>query len=189
MVGEGGLEPPRLAPQDPKSCVSANFTTRPEGLNRLKLLPFYCYLAPFFAPPSLASLGAFRRLKTARMSSNVKLRSPQTGHRCRMLPLLPKAVNGRSRPTLAPPCGLPPHWAHDARLGASSGFPATHPLAGTKPASASTQAALLDSFCRLLWEAIQERPVDSQVDNTRRMICPLRLPNCVCRGRCSVNDW
>jgi hypothetical protein len=28
-VGVEGLEPPSLAAQDPKSCVSANFTTRP----------------------------------------------------------------------------------------------------------------------------------------------------------------
>ena len=38
LVGEGGLEPPSLAAQDPKSCVSANFTTRPDrkkyGLNK-----------------------------------------------------------------------------------------------------------------------------------------------------------
>ena len=29
MVGEVGFEPTSLAAQDPKSCVSANFTTRP----------------------------------------------------------------------------------------------------------------------------------------------------------------
>ncbi len=32
MVGEAGLEPASLAAQDPKSCVSANFTTRPENI-------------------------------------------------------------------------------------------------------------------------------------------------------------
>jgi hypothetical protein len=31
-MGGGGLEPPSLAAQDPKSCVSANFTTRPTCL-------------------------------------------------------------------------------------------------------------------------------------------------------------
>ena len=35
MVGEAGLEPASLAAQDPKSCVSANFTTRPENTYRL----------------------------------------------------------------------------------------------------------------------------------------------------------
>ena len=29
MVGATGVEPARIAPQDPKSCVSANSTTRP----------------------------------------------------------------------------------------------------------------------------------------------------------------
>ena len=33
MVGEAGLEPANLAAQDPKSCVSANFTTRPSVPN------------------------------------------------------------------------------------------------------------------------------------------------------------
>ena len=28
-MGEAGLEPARLAAQDPKSCVYTNFTTRP----------------------------------------------------------------------------------------------------------------------------------------------------------------
>ena len=28
LVREGGLEPPRRKAQEPKSCVSANFTTR-----------------------------------------------------------------------------------------------------------------------------------------------------------------
>lgn len=28
-MGEAGLEPASLSAQDPKSCVSANFTTRP----------------------------------------------------------------------------------------------------------------------------------------------------------------
>ena len=37
MVGEAGLEPASLAAQDPKSCVSANFTTRPETLARQKI--------------------------------------------------------------------------------------------------------------------------------------------------------
>src|ERR1022692_1435442 len=29
MVGATGVEPARISPQDPKSCVSANSTTRP----------------------------------------------------------------------------------------------------------------------------------------------------------------
>ena len=29
MVGERGLEPPRISPQASKTCVSTNFTTRP----------------------------------------------------------------------------------------------------------------------------------------------------------------
>ena len=35
MVGEAGLEPARIAPQDPKSCASANSATRPLHLGRL----------------------------------------------------------------------------------------------------------------------------------------------------------
>lgn len=31
MVGAEGVEPSRLAAQEPKSCVYANFTTRPKG--------------------------------------------------------------------------------------------------------------------------------------------------------------
>ncbi len=32
LVGKGGLEPPRLAAHDPKSCLSANSSTSPKFL-------------------------------------------------------------------------------------------------------------------------------------------------------------
>ena len=38
LVGGAGLEPARLSPQDPKSCVSANSTTRPESILALRSL-------------------------------------------------------------------------------------------------------------------------------------------------------
>ncbi len=31
MVGEKGIEPPRIAAQDPKSSASTNFATRPKS--------------------------------------------------------------------------------------------------------------------------------------------------------------
>jgi|WetSurMetagenome_2_1015567.scaffolds.fasta_scaffold14556_2 hypothetical protein len=33
FVGKGGLEPPRLAAHDPKSCLSANSSTSPARTN------------------------------------------------------------------------------------------------------------------------------------------------------------
>jgi hypothetical protein len=35
MVGAEGVEPSRLSAQEPKSCVYANFTTRPFEFNSL----------------------------------------------------------------------------------------------------------------------------------------------------------
>jgi hypothetical protein len=39
MVGATGVEPARITPQDPKSCVSANSTTRPTGGERRQRSP------------------------------------------------------------------------------------------------------------------------------------------------------
>ena len=39
VVREGGLEPPRYKAQEPKSCVSANFTTRARTVRFLGSLP------------------------------------------------------------------------------------------------------------------------------------------------------
>ena len=36
-VGKGGLEPPRLATHDPKSCLSANSSTSPKRTNYMSL--------------------------------------------------------------------------------------------------------------------------------------------------------
>jgi hypothetical protein len=41
LVGEAGLEPASREAQDPKSCVSANFTTRPEYQRKEMLV---CYV-------------------------------------------------------------------------------------------------------------------------------------------------
>ncbi len=40
-LGEAGLEPASREAQDPKSCVSANFTTRPSSLCFGAARPFY----------------------------------------------------------------------------------------------------------------------------------------------------
>ena len=37
MVGAAGVEPANLAVQEPKSCVYANFTTRPSQLKKDKI--------------------------------------------------------------------------------------------------------------------------------------------------------
>ena len=41
MVGKGGVEPPRLAAQDPKSCLSANSSTPPKSHADLHVLNYY----------------------------------------------------------------------------------------------------------------------------------------------------
>ena len=41
MVGKGGVEPPRLTAQDPKSCLSANSSTPPENQADLHILNYY----------------------------------------------------------------------------------------------------------------------------------------------------
>src|SRR5882724_5788988 len=61
MVGATGVEPARIAPQDPKSCVSANSTTRP-------LLDYQHFIPVRSAPifqlhPCFVSLG-FLSVKT-----------------------------------------------------------------------------------------------------------------------------
>ena len=55
VVAARGLEPRRLAAQDPKSCVSANFTKRPECGTDLQGQRFYKFnqfavflLSPYF---------------------------------------------------------------------------------------------------------------------------------------------
>ena len=41
MVRAEGLEPPRVSPQEPKSCVSANFTTPAHVLKGWSLTGFW----------------------------------------------------------------------------------------------------------------------------------------------------
>ncbi len=57
MVGEKGIEPPRIAAQDPKSSASTNFATRPKttlGLLRARNLQQACSHTAFASLPRLA---------------------------------------------------------------------------------------------------------------------------------------
>src|SRR5437867_7884072 len=66
MVGATGVEPARIAPQDPKSCASASSATRPRPGHILRAARSCKYLLKLETPARHPWLGGFKHVRGRR---------------------------------------------------------------------------------------------------------------------------